>query len=101
MLDVTVVGVVTYGKGTMQTQVYLTKGPDQDGSDDATRATTISFALYNPPYSENYEGVGIIPDLVVELSEEAKQKSIYVLTEEEDVQKAAALASVTERAVGE
>ena len=101
LLDVTVVGVVTYGKGTMQTQVYLTKGPDQDGSDDATRATTISFALYNPPYSENYEGVGIIPDLVVELSEEAKQKSIYVLTEEEDVQKAAALASVTERAVGE
>lgn len=101
LLDVTVVGVVTYGKGTMQTQVYLTKGPDQDGSDDATRATTISFALYNPPYSENYEGVGITPDLVVELSEEAKQKSIYVLTEEEDVQRAAAIASVTERAVGE
>ncbi|MBR4335539.1 MAG: PDZ domain-containing protein [Clostridia bacterium] len=101
LLDVTVVGVVTYGKGTMQTQVYLTEGPDRRGSDDATRATTISFALYNPPYSENYEGVGIIPDLVVELSEEAKQKSIYVLTEEEDVQRAAALASVTERAVGE
>lgn len=101
LLDVTVVGVVTYGKGTMQTQVYLTEGPDRRGSDDATRATTISFALYNPPYSENYEGVGIIPDLVVELSEEAKQKSIYVLTEEEDVQRAAAIASVTERAVGE
>ena len=101
LLDVTVVGVVTYGKGTMQTQVYLTEGPDRRGTDDATRATTISFALYNPPYSENYEGVGIIPDLVVELSEEAKQKSIYVLTEEEDVQKAAAIASVTERAVGE
>ena len=101
LLDVTVVGVVTYGKGTMQTQVYLTEGPDRRGSDDATRATTISFALYNPPYSENYEGVGIIPDLVVELSEEAKRKSIYVLTEEEDVQRAAAIASVTERAVGE
>ena len=66
-----------------------------------TRATTISYALYNPPYSENYEGVGIIPDLVVELSEEAKRKSIYVLTEEEDVQRAAAIASVTERAVAE
>ena len=87
LLNVTVVGTVTYGKGTMQTLVSLGSGC----------ATTISYALYNPPYSGNYEGIGVIPDLSVELSAEAKAKSIYVLTEEEDAQMQAAVASVVGR----
>ena len=91
LLNVTIVGVVTYGKGTMQTQVSLGSGC----------ATTISYALYNPPYSANYEGVGITPDFIVDLSDEAKQKSIHSLTEEEDLQMQAALTSVSERAVSE
>ncbi len=91
LLDVTVVGVVTFGKGTMQKPVSLGSG----------YATTISFALYNPPYSGNYEGTGITPDLIVELPEEAQNKSIWALTPEEDLQKQAAIASVTERAVSE
>ena len=91
LLDVTVVGTVTYGKGTMQTLVSLGSGC----------ATTISFALYNPPYSGNYEGIGILPDIPVELSEEAQNKSIWALTLEEDAQKQAAITSVTERVVSE
>ncbi len=91
LLDVKIVGTVTYGKGTMQTQVRLGSGC----------ATTISFAHYNPPYSPNYEGKGITPDLVVELSEEAQNKSVWALTDEEDVQMSAAIDSVTERVVSE
>ena len=90
LLNVTVVGCVTFGKGTMQTLLNLGSG----------YATTISFAMYNPPYSDNYEGVGVTPDIPVELGEEAQEKSIYVLTEEEDVQMQAAIASVTSR-IGE
>ena len=91
LLDVTIVGTVTYGKGTMQTMVNLGSGC----------ATTISFAMYNPPYSGNYEGIGVTPDLPVELSEEAQNKSIWALTPEEDLQKQAAIGSISERAVSE
>ncbi len=91
LLDVKIVGTVTYGKGTMQTQVRLGSGC----------ATTISFAHYNPPYSPNYEGTGITPDIPVELSEEARNKSVWALTDEEDVQMSAAIDSVTERVVSE
>ena len=91
ILDAVIVGTVTYGKGTMQTQVPLGSGCE----------TTISFALYNPPYSPNYEGTGITPDVPVELSEEAQQKSIWALTDEEDVQMTAAINSITERMVSE
>ena len=91
LLDVKIVGTVTYGKGTMQTQVRLGSGC----------ATTISFAHYNPPYSPNYEGTGITPDIPVELSEEAQQKSVWALTDEEDVQMTAAINSITERMVSE
>ena len=87
ILNVSVVGTVTYGKGTMQTPLSLGSG----------RATTISFARYNPPYSKNYEGIGVTTDVAVELGEEAQGKSIYVLTEEEDVQMQAAIASVASR----
>lgn len=91
ILNAVIVGTVTYGKGTMQTLVRLGSGC----------ATTISFALYNPPYSPNYEGTGITPDVPVELSEEAQQKSIWALTDEEDVQMTAAINSITERMVSE
>ena len=87
ILNVSVVGTVTYGKGTMQTLLSLGSGC----------ATTISFARYNPPYSPNYEGIGVTPDVAVELSEEAQGKSVYVLTEEEDLQMQAAITSVTAR----
>jgi hypothetical protein len=46
--------------------------------------------MYYPPYGENYDGVGIIPDKTVELSEEA-QANFYKLTDEEDIQLMSAL----------
>lgn len=84
LLDVTVVGQTTYGKGTMQALYRLPGG----------RATTVSIALYNPPYSGNYEGLGVIPDTLAALSPEAAKKSLYQLTAEEDTQLAAALSAL-------
>jgi len=76
MYDAVIVGTVTYGKGTAQSIVPLS-----DGS-----AVTISNRLYNPPYSDNYEGVGVIPDIEIDLSEEAKQIGIYKLEDSMDDQ---------------
>lgn len=54
------VGVTTYGKGVMQTTYALS-----DGS--AIRLTT---GYFNPPESENFNGVGISPDYEVVLTAE-------------------------------
>ena len=52
------VGVTTFGKGSMQNIYKLS-----DGS-----ALEITVALYNPPKSPNYEGVGVKPDYEVRLT---------------------------------
>ncbi len=54
-----IVGKKTFGKGTMQSTIPLTDGT----------AFKISTAYYNPPNNESYDGVGIIPDYEVDLSE--------------------------------
>ena len=54
------VGVTTYGKGLMQTVYKL-----DDGS-----ALDITVAKYNPPKSANFDGVGVIPDYEVKLTQE-------------------------------
>ncbi len=79
----TVVGATTYGKGTMQTMMQLA-----DGS-----ALSVSTQMYNPPYSENYEGKGVVPDLVVELSAE-QLAQYYMLTPENDPQLSKAIGVV-------
>ena len=56
--DVSTVGVSTYGKGIMQATYML----DDDSS------VTLTVAYYNPPSGENYHGVGITPDVIVESS---------------------------------
>ncbi len=71
----TLVGTKTFGKGTMQTMMRLV-----DGS-----CLSISTQMYNPPYSENYEGIGVFPDIQVELTAE-QQSKVYLLTLEEDPQ---------------
>jgi carboxyl-terminal processing protease len=58
------VGTTTYGKGVMQTTFALS-----DGS--AVRLTT---AYFNPPVSENFNGVGITPDYEVTLTAEQEQQ---------------------------
>lgn len=69
------VGTKTYGKGVMQ-RVF----PLSDGS-----ALDITIAKYNPPKSENYDGVGLTPDYEVKLSAEL-QNIFYELTEINDPQ---------------
>lgn len=70
------VGTVTYGKGTMQNIIKL---PDGSGFG-------MSTAMYYPPYSDNYEGVGVVPDYPCEMSEEAAKVHIYKLADSEDTQ---------------
>jgi carboxyl-terminal processing protease len=72
----TIVGTTTYGKGTMQTIVPL---PDGSG-------ISLSYRMYNPPYSDNYEGIGVIPDIELELAEELREKNFYRITHDEDNQ---------------
>ncbi len=77
------VGSQTYGKGVMQ-DVY----PLSDGS-----AIKITTAEFNPPISENFNGVGLKPDFVVDLSAE-QEKLWYELTVDTDPQLIKALSVV-------
>ena len=78
-----IVGTVTYGKGCMQTIFPLSNGG----------CLSMTTAMYLPPFSDNYNEIGVKPDVEVELSEEAAKKNIYKLTDEEDNQLAAAVAT--------
>lgn len=78
-----IVGETTYGKGCMQTTVPL--------SDNS--AVSITYRMYNPPFSDNYHGIGIVPDVEVKLDEALLTKNIYKITDEEDNQLAAAAAT--------
>ena len=82
-----IVGENTYGKGSMQSMFPLTNG-------GCIKLTT---ALYYPPFSDNYDGVGIAPDVEASLSEEASKKNIYKLTDEEDDQLTAAVKALTDK----
>lgn len=76
-----IVGSRTYGKGTVQSIITL---PDGSG-------LSLSTSMYNPPFSENYEGKGITPDLTVELNEEAAAMNLYKLPDNMDNQLLAAI----------
>lgn len=71
----TIVGTTTFGKGIMQT---ITKLADGSG-------LKLSTSYYNPPYGENYNGVGIKPDVEIKMPDELMAK-FYMLTNEEDNQ---------------
>ena len=58
LLDASIVGKTTFGKGILQTQKVFT-----DGS-----TITLTACYYNPPSRENYHGVGITPDIIAEYS---------------------------------
>lgn len=73
------VGTTSYGKGTLQTITKLT-----DGS-----ALSVSTGMYNPPFSENYEGKGLRPDVEIDLTKEQYDR-FYLLTLDEDPQVRAA-----------
>lgn len=83
----TIVGTTTYGKGSMQSIYTLAYW----GYEGAVKLTT---RHYFPPCGEGYDGIGITPDIVTELSEEAASVNIYKLPESEDNQLQAALSEL-------
>ena len=76
-----IVGEKTYGKGCGQT---VTELPDKDG-------LAITTFYYDPPKSKNYNGIGIEPNIVEPLNEEAASKNIFELEHSEDNQLSKAL----------
>ena len=69
IIDATVVGTTTYGKGVMQqTYSYML--------DSST--ITLTMAYYNPPSGKNYDGVGITPDIIIEDSNEQYEKAMEI-----------------------
>ena len=77
----TIVGTTTYGKGCMQTTIPLSD----------MSAVSVTYRMYNPPFSDNYHGIGIVPDVEVELDEALADKNIYKITDAEDNQLHAAV----------
>lgn len=84
-----VVGVTTYGKGSMQTTFSLASY----GYEGALKLTT---RFYYPPCGEGYDGVGIVPDKEVALSEEALKYNINLLPDALDNQLQEAIAILYE-----
>ncbi len=76
----TVIGTTTYGKGCMQTTTELPSGG----------ALSVTYRMFKPPFSESYHGVGIVPDIEVELDEEFQDINLNKITDEQDNQLKAA-----------
>lgn len=74
-----IIGVTTYGKGSMQSIMSL----QQFGYTGGVKLTT---KMYFPPCGESYEGIGIAPDIEVELNEAAAKVNIYKLPDTDDNQ---------------
>lgn len=74
-----IVGTTTYGKGTMQSIFSLSYYGYSGGVKLTTRR-------YFPPCGESYDGIGIAPDIEIELSEAAQKVNIYKLADADDNQ---------------
>jgi len=70
------VGTNTYGKGTVQRILSL---PDGTG-------LGISYSMYYPPFSDNFEGVGVKPDHPCEMDASLAGTSIYKIADTDDTQ---------------
>ena len=79
-----VVGVTTYGKGSMQTYYGLA----QYGYEGALKLTT---RYYFPPSGEGYDGVGITPHVEVEMAEDVANQNLSLIPHEKDTQLQAAV----------
>ncbi|MBO5109765.1 MAG: S41 family peptidase [Clostridia bacterium] len=80
----TVIGTQTYGKGVGQSAFPLA-----DGS-----WIYLTALYYDPPKSDNYHGVGVTPDVVVELPEQYQLVNVMKVPQSEDTQLAAAIAAL-------
>ncbi|HIT89377.1 MAG TPA: S41 family peptidase [Candidatus Merdenecus merdavium] len=74
----TLVGTTTFGKGIVQTLVHL-----DDGS-----AMKLTISKYYTPKGNNIHGIGIEPDIEIDLTEELKQQSTITKEEDNQLQKA-------------
>lgn len=83
----TVVGELSFGKGCMQFMYTLPNGG----------ALSLTTRMYSPPISKNYDGIGIMPDIEVSLSDEAAKLNPLKLTEENDDQLKAAISALYSR----
>ncbi len=82
-----IIGTTTYGKGSMQSILSLS----YYGYEGGVKLTT---KMYFPPSGVSYEGIGIEPDIVVDLSDAAKKINIYKLADADDDQMKAAVSEV-------
>ncbi|MBE6665670.1 MAG: S41 family peptidase [Ruminococcaceae bacterium] len=80
-----IIGTKTFGKGCGQSGKILS-----DGS-----VVFITNFLYNPPYSENYDGVGIYPDHEVSLDEKWEKTNLFLVPHDEDAQLGKAVSVLT------
>ena len=55
LIKCTIVGHTTYKKGVMQSSLTFESGA----------ALTLTTAYYNPPSGVNYDGVGVVPDVIL------------------------------------
>lgn len=74
-------GTVTYGKGTIQESYQLPSGA----------VLQLTTHYYNPPFSANYDGVGVTPDQIERLPAAAQNTHSWLLSEAADTQLAAAV----------
>ncbi|MCL2501431.1 MAG: S41 family peptidase [Defluviitaleaceae bacterium] len=81
-----VVGTQTFGKGIVQNLMYLSDG----------NAIKMTIAKYFTPNGVSIHGVGVTPDVVVEM-DDALGRRVSTLTTEEDVQLQAAIHSLIRR----
>lgn len=82
-----IVGEKTFGKGVYQNIIGLENW-------GYTGGVRLTVGKYNPPISQNFDGVGIEPTHPVVLSEAAAAKNFYLLTEAEDNQLQAAITAI-------
>ena len=80
-----VIGVQTFGKGSVQRLISL----EPYGIEGGIKVTT---SLYYPPNGEGYNGVGITPDIIVELAEGL---DINNISEQQDTQLVRAIEELT------
>ena len=74
LLDATIVGTTTFKKGIMQNTYYYPL-------DKST--VTMTVAYYDPPCGVNYHGIGITPDVYVEIDENDTADVQYLTAIEE------------------
>ena len=80
----TLIGDVTYGKGCGQNIIQLSNG-------GYVKFTTF---FYSPPFSGNYDGVGVIPDIEVKLDGKSDNKNALTIKDDEDNQLAVAIETI-------